>query len=473
MPQAAADLVLHGDLTGKYAVGSYSKLSADRRSVVLRPDRQSEADHGHRITAAIACHVARIGGTFDQLMHLLMPPDHQGGHHARTIELRSGHARARDYVHRVWDNACSAINSTVAVESRQQAQEDLAFLRDRIETTPWRGERGRTALRVLRAHLNFAEAAGGRQHAASERQAAEEAGISRQTLRRAYEGVLKPGGWLRRIRVGHGTEGSTWYLGTGPKDLPVRSQSHHRTTQFPPDRDLEEWSTPETTVTADIDSTVISRLMGHNAFAHRGLGSPSLMVIGALHLRPGQTAKELITTASVSRATAYRTLQRLSTHGVVHRTGATWTLATHALDGIDQSRTAAPASDVQVAWAWDGIAQHYATAGIAAQRKALHAAERVAYRQALEQLSEHRSKVLVIVRDGRQILVPTPRGDEIPPDWQLPGGAVLNPTTGRVAPEWRVATDGHLILISPADQRSYDELVAAHAEAVNEWESAA
>ncbi|MCM2419070.1 MarR family winged helix-turn-helix transcriptional regulator [Streptomyces sp. RKAG293] len=473
MPQAAADLVLHGDLTGKYAVGSYSKLSADKRSVVLRPDRQGESDHGHRITAAIACHVARLGGTFDQLMHLLMPPDHQGGHHARTIELRSGHARARDYVHRVWANACSAISSSVAVESRHHAHEDLASLRDRIETTPWRGERGRTALRVLRAHLNFAETAGGRQHAASERQAAEEAGISRQTLRRAYEGVLKPGGWLRRLRVGHGIEGSTWYLDDGHAHRTVSSSSHYRTTQFPPDRDLEEWSAPETTVTADIDSTVISRLMGHDAFAHRGLGSPGLMVIGALHLRPGQTAKELITTASVSRATAYRTLQRLAAHGVVHRNGTTWALAPHALESISQSHAQTPLSERQAEWSWDPIAQHYATAGIAAQRKALHATERVAYRQPLEQLSEHRSKALVIVRDGRQILVPTPRGDDIPPGWQLPGGAVLNPTTGRIAPEWRVATDGRLILITPADQRTYDELVAAHAEAVNEWESAA
>lgn len=92
----------------------------------------------------------------------------------------------------------------------------LAALRDRIETTPWRGERGRTALRVLRAHLTFAESAGGLLHHASERQTAEEAGISRTTLRAVYETVLKPQGWLRRLRVGHGREGSTWYLDDAP-----------------------------------------------------------------------------------------------------------------------------------------------------------------------------------------------------------------------------------------------------------------
>ena len=106
-------------------------------------------------------------------------------------------------------------------------------LRERIETTPWRGERGRTALRVLWAHLNFAETAGGRLHSASERQTAEEAGISRQTLRNAYEAVLKPGGWLRRLRVGHGTEGSTWYLANGPS---TPSSSRPGTSQCPPRR---------------------------------------------------------------------------------------------------------------------------------------------------------------------------------------------------------------------------------------------
>lgn len=119
-----------------------------------------------------------------------------------------------------------AVSTTRALNSRHDAYEVLAALRDRIETTPWRGERGRTALRVLRAHLNFAETAGGLLHHASERQTAEEAGISRTTLRAVYEKTLKPQGWLRRLRVGHGREGSTWYF-----NVP---SSRFRTTQYPP-----------------------------------------------------------------------------------------------------------------------------------------------------------------------------------------------------------------------------------------------
>ncbi|WP_275466396.1 transcriptional regulator [Streptomyces noursei] len=473
LPRAAADLVLLGDLTGRYAAGSYSKLGPDRRTVVRRQDRQGAADHGHRITAAIACHVARLGGSVDQLTRLLMHPDHEGGRLARTIALRSGQARAYDYVHRVWTNACTTVSSTVAVESRQHAHEDLAALRGRIETTAWSGRRRHTALRILRAHLNFAERAGGRQHAASERQTAEEAGVSRQSLRYVYEAVLKPLGWLRRLRVGHGTEGSVWYLGDGPEQS-SRSLSRIRTTQCPPDQALGEWSNSETSLTADVDSTVIGRLMAHDAFAHRGLGSSALVVIGALHSRPDQTVTELTVTASVSRATAYRTLHRLAASGLVLRTDQVWALAPGALEGFGIGQPPGDADpEVQPAQGWNDISDRYGTTGTAAHRKALHADERAVYRAALKQRAEHRNKATVVVRNGQYVLVPAPRADEIPVEWRGPRGAVLDPTTGRIDPEWRVASDGRLILITPADRRSHDELVATHAAAVLEGRYAA
>ncbi|MCX4579064.1 MarR family winged helix-turn-helix transcriptional regulator [Streptomyces sp. NBC_01571] len=476
LPSAATDLILLGDLTGRYATGSYSRLSSDGRTVIPRGDRQGAAEHGHRITAAIACHVARAGGSIDQLTQLLLHPEHEGGRHTRSIALRSGQTRALDYIRRVWASASETVSSTIALGSRHEAYEVLAALRDRIETTPWRGERGRTALRVLRAHLNFAEIAGGPLHHASERQTTEEAGISRTTLRAVYETILKPGGWLRRLRVGHGQEGSTWYLGAGsvlghgdPALL-----SRFRSTQFPPDPALGEWTTPETATTADIDSTVLARLMSHDAFAHDGLGSAALVIISALHQRPNQTVGELVGTSSVSRATTYRTLKRLADHRLVQHTGEAWALAPRALEGFgirlpdtDNGHTAAPAQG------WDKVAEQHGTRGIAARRKALHMAERAAYQEALDRLTQHRSRALVIVRDGRQVLVPMPRPDEIPPTWHAPDGRVLDPVTGRPAADWRVATDGRLILITPSDQRSYDELAAAHAEALSEWESVA
>ncbi|WP_326784421.1 helix-turn-helix domain-containing protein [Streptomyces sp. NBC_00151] len=476
LSSAAADLILLGDLTGRYASGSYTRLDSSGRAVVLRANRQGAAEHGPRITAAIACHVARAGGTGDQLTQLLLHPEHEGGRHTRHIALRSGQSRALDYIRRVWDSASEAVSTTRALESRHDAYEILAALRDRIETTPWRGERGRTALRVLRAHLNFAEIAGGPLHHASERQTAEQAGISRTTLRVVYETVLKPGGWLRRLRVGHGREGSTWYLDNGstPSHGAPTSLSRFRTTQFPPDPALEEWTTPETATTADIDSTVLRHLMGHDAFAHHGLGSAALMIISALHQRPDQTVGELVGTSSVSRATTYRTLRRLAEHGLVHHTGETWALAPRALEGLGNSLPEADTCPaLEPAHGWDTVAEQYGTTGLATQRKALHAAQRAAYREALNRLAEHRSRAVVIVRDGRQVLVPTPRPDEVSSAWHTSYGHILDPVTGRAAPDWRIATDGRLILITPADQRSYDELAAVHAEALSEWESAA
>lgn len=100
LPPAAGDLILIGDLTGRYAAGSYAKLASDGRSLVLRADRQCAAEHGHRITAAIACHVARSGGTVDQLTQLLLHPEHEDGRHAQHISLRSGQARALDDIRR-------------------------------------------------------------------------------------------------------------------------------------------------------------------------------------------------------------------------------------------------------------------------------------------------------------------------------------------------------------------------------------
>ncbi|MCA1217402.1 hypothetical protein [Streptomyces sp. 8L] len=408
------------------------------------------------------------------MTELLMHPDHEGGRHTQNIALRSGQTRARAYIDRVWDSARATVGGAREIVSRQDAYEDLAALRDRIEVTAWRGERGRTALRALRAHLNFAEVAGGRLHTASERQTAEEAGISRQSLRNAYDTVLKPAGWLRRLRTGRGKEGSSWYLGDGPWNTTGSRVSRTQTTQFPPGPALEEWSTPETFVSGDIDSTVVSQLMSHDAFAHRALGSSALMIIGALHSRPAQTVCDLVATSSVSRATVYRTLHRLAKCALVQHTGETWTLAPQVLEGFGNSLfQAVTGVDQAPLRGWDAVARQYGTSGTAARRRAFHAAERAAYREALERRAEHRTRTVVIVREGRRVLVPALHAAEVPPAWHAPDGCVLDPATGRIVPDWRIATDGRLILITTADQRSYDELAAAHAEALSEWESVA
>ncbi|MEV1061870.1 hypothetical protein [Streptomyces sp. NPDC050263] len=64
---------------------------------------------------------------------------------AETALQRSGESRALSYVRGVWSSASEAVGTTRALGSRHDAYEVLAAQRDRIETTAWRGERGRTA----------------------------------------------------------------------------------------------------------------------------------------------------------------------------------------------------------------------------------------------------------------------------------------------------------------------------------------
>ncbi|MGX1471460.1 UNVERIFIED_CONTAM: hypothetical protein RKD50_000268 [Streptomyces canus] len=95
----------------------------------------------------------------------------------------------------------------------------------------------------------------------------------------------------------------------------------------------------------------------------------------------------------VSRATIYRTLRRLADHGLVHHSGETWTLAPRALEGFGSSSLkAATDENAKPAQGWDSVAKRHGTTGVAAQRKALHAAERAAYRDVLARLSENGSK---------------------------------------------------------------------------------
>ncbi|WP_406471565.1 hypothetical protein [Streptomyces sp. NBC_01615] len=145
------------------------------------------------------------------------------------------------------------------------------------------------------------------------------------------------------------------------------------------------------------------------------------MIISALPQRLDQTIGELVGTSSVSRATACRTLRRLVEHGLERHAGETWALAPRALEGFGSSLAeAATNPDMAPTQGRHEVAEQRGTAGVAARRKVLHASRRAAYRQALDRLAEHRSEAVVIVRDGRQVLVPTPRPDEM--NFRCPDG---------------------------------------------------
>ena len=86
----------------------------------------SVAEHGHRITAAIACSVARVGGSVEQSTRLLLHPDHEGGLHARHIAMRPGQTRALAYINRVWAGAAQTVSTSTVLGSRGHAFEVLA-----------------------------------------------------------------------------------------------------------------------------------------------------------------------------------------------------------------------------------------------------------------------------------------------------------------------------------------------------------
>ena len=191
-------------------------------------------------------------------------------------------------------------------------------------------------------------------------------------------------------------------------------------------------------------------------------------------MRAGQTITDLIGTSSVSRATLYRTLKRLVTHGLARQNGETWALTPRALEGVGAA-TPEPVTDAgpSPATGWGDVARRLKTLGIAAARKAQHAVERAAYLAALDRRATRTTRATVVIRDGVTVLVPTPRPDEIPQTWRGAHGEVVDPATGRIDAAFRGATDGRLILIAPGHEPSYDDLVTAHLEALQEWESAA
>lgn len=159
--------------------------------------------------------------------------------------------------------------------------------------------------------------------------------------------------------------------------------------------------------------------MGHDAFAHHGLGSAALVIIDALHARPAQSVGELLGSSSVSRATAYRTLRRLADHGLVHHSAETWSLAPRALEGLGKGLLDAAIDEItEPAQGWESVAKRHGTTSVAARRKALHAAERAA----TGMLDRHGVSglvllVLVDVRRRSETYAASPAGYKWPRGW--------------------------------------------------------
>lgn len=395
-------LLVEGDVEGHYNARGHHN------------SKQAVSDHGHAATAALAASAARHNWTFPAFRAALLDTNASGGSHAREFEHRRGHDAALGYLQRVWERAEKLVDRTPRITSRQDAHFDLYGLRERIARCDWRGRGTATALRLLMAHWHTASRFGGRRYTLSYREMAEAAGCTLTTAFKAMRRYLQP--WLRLISPGSGEEGSTWELLDGGT---LRADTD----------DL-------------MDVSVIERLMGLDAFAHRALGASSLKILAALAARDGMTAAEVAAAAQVSPATAYRHLRRLAEYELIMKDTEVWVLAGAAQEALLET------------WAgWDAVAAQEGTSGTASRRRRFHAEQRTAWQ----------TVVLPRLRSRRMPDVTPVRGDEIPPDWVTEAGCLVDPDTGEILHEFTVGSDGRLLVLH--DEIDYDELVRLSKEA--------
>lgn len=410
-------LLADGDVTGTY--GQTGKK---------RPAKVQRSNHGHAVTSALATSCARNGWARNDFLHVMLQSPAKGGRHIRHMAHRHGHDRAVEYGNRVWQAAQDLIARS-GIGSRQDSYADLYALRDAISCASWRGISGSTAMRVLMAHFTAAERAGGRMHTLSYREAAEIAGCTTATAYRATRQRL--GGWLRQVDSGDSTHGSTWVLLDGSQAQNTSKGRQAGGAQ----------SNVSSVRNGELDGAVIQRLMGLDAFAHRGLGASSLKILAALYRRDGQSVAELLESAMVSQATAYRHLKRLAQHDLAVKDGEVWQLTETAQEAVSG------------AWGgWDRVATIEGTFGTSWRRHRLHEDQRAIWH----------GQVLPRLRERRMPDVTPLRGDEADPAWTC-DGKVVDPVTGEVLPDLVVASDGRLMMVD--EEPDYDELLRRAREA--------
>jgi DNA-binding MarR family transcriptional regulator len=388
-----------------------------------KSSKRAKSQHQHAVLSAVAAGCVRYGWTREQFIEAMIDWPSRPGSCVREMSQTSAHRR----LDKIWERARNHVRHTTVIASREDAVMDLMVLRDKIASASWRGTAGSTALRVLMAHWHAAKKAGGRMYTLSHREAAEIAGC---TARTAYLATTKRlTQWVRLVEVGTAEKGSTWCLMDGSQERHTRRGAQPGGAQ----------SNVSPVRNGDLDGAVIERLMGLDAFAHRGLGASSLKLLAALHRRDPQSVAELTETAMVSPATAYRHLPRLAEYGLVTREDGLWTLTETAAEALEGG------------WdGWDTVAAEIGTYGTAWRRQQAHKDQRAVWH----------GMVVPRLRERRMPDVTPIRGDEVREDWVLDGRAV-DPATGEIIEDLVVASDGRFLLV--VDELDYDELMRRNA----------
>lgn len=384
------------------------------------------SDHAWAMTRALAADAVRVGWNRSSFIQVMLDGPYKAGQHARTLQHRRGYDKASAWLQRAWDGAQHYVRSTDPISTRQDFHAALAAFRTRIECTPWKGIAGKTDLRNLIARMEICTQAGSWDHTVSERDLAERMGCSRTTAHNSNQRLLNAK-MLRQLDNGSPTEGARWML---ISRLPSTT-SHHWSTPKGPEAGgaMSGPDVRQPDPGADIDSRTAGQLMHLDAFAHHGLGGSGLAVLAALAERDGQSLAELRASASISRATAYRQLEKLKALGLIRHEGELCHLSPTALEGIG-TQTPDCADPVT---GWPDTAGRLGTAGAGERRRQHHQAQRIHWRHEQVRLAERR-------RAARSAPLPHPAVAQ--PQYVRANGCAIDPATGEVIAGLYVATDG-------------------------------
>jgi hypothetical protein len=191
-------LLREGDTSGRY-----------------RKDNGETDDSG--VLAALVTSYIQRGWSLDQASRQLLKRANRGGTKLQEIKDRRGPHAAFRYLRGLWREQVRLIrhsppSSTLPIPTRERL--DHLILHAAL-TLPW-NTRGHSLWALLVAMVLVASEAGSDlDFEASTRQLAEQAGLSRRTVRKCLQGRngdLLARGWVIRVRRGIGTRGSVWRL---------------------------------------------------------------------------------------------------------------------------------------------------------------------------------------------------------------------------------------------------------------------
>ncbi|WP_371648051.1 MULTISPECIES: helix-turn-helix domain-containing protein [unclassified Streptomyces] len=389
---------IHQLLTEGDRHGTYTNASLQRGG-----HNSAASDHAWALTRAVAAGAVQAGWSRAAFVQVLLDGPYPAGQAARALQHRRGYDKAVAWLHRAFDGARHYLQTRDPLCGRQDFHAALAAYRTRIERTPWPGTAAKTDLRNLIARLDICTRTGGWDHTVSERDLSERMGCARTTTHRSNQRLLRAR-LLRQLDHGTPTEGARWMLlpptGTGPLNLshgestPQRPQAGGAMSG-PTMRHTHHNTHHNTEGDADLDSHTAARLMGLDAFAHRGLSSSGLAILAALAEHDGQTLTELQASASISRATTYRQLTTLTHLGLTQREGELLHLAPAALAGTGQPgpHCEQPTTD------WSDVAKRLGVHGIGERRRQHHHTERARW---------HHTRRLLAARNRRTQPPPHP-----------------------------------------------------------------